>query len=66
MKSKKTQIKKISKFNKIYVVEDHLQDGGFQSWLNESYTSSKLISKSLNEKVIYKLGSQSFLMRNIK
>ena len=36
MKCKKKQYKNIKKFKKIIVVEDHLQDGGFQSWLNES------------------------------
>ena len=35
---------------KIIVVEDHLKDGGFQSWLNESFTNEKLISKSINSK----------------
>ena len=35
MKSKKFQSKKIKKFKKIHVIEDHLNDGGFQSWLSE-------------------------------
>ena len=66
MKSKKLQKKKIKSFKKIFVVENHLQDGGFQSWLNESYQNSKLISKSLSEKVIGKVGSEPYLMKYIK
>ena len=66
MKSKKYQNKKIKKFNKIFVVEDHLKDGGFQSWLNECNTENKITSKSLSSKVIEKVGSQSFLMKFLK
>jgi len=66
MKSKKYQKKNIKKFKKIFVVEDHLKDGGFQSWLNESNIESKIISKSLSSKVIEKVGSQSFLMKFLK
>ena len=51
---------------KIIVVEDHLKDGGFQSWLNESFTNEKLISKSINSKVIGKVGSKEFLMNYLK
>ena len=66
MKSKKHQKRKIKKFNKIFVVENHLKDGGFQSWLNECNPESKIISKSLSSKVIEKVGSQSFLMKFLK
>ncbi len=66
MKSKKYQKKNIKKFKKIFVIEDHLKDGGFQSWLNECNIESKIISKSLNSKVIDKVGSQSFLMKFLK
>ena len=66
MQSKKHKIQKIKKFNKIFVVENHLKDGGFQSWLNECNPESKIISKSLSSKVIEKVGSQSFLMKFIK
>ena len=36
MKFKKNQNKNLQNFKKIIVVEDHLKDGGLQSWLNES------------------------------
>ena len=66
MKSKKYQSKKIKKFKKIVVIEDHLKDGGFQSWLNEANQESKIISKSLSSNIIEKVGSQSFLMKFLK
>jgi transketolase len=63
MKSKKNQNKFIKKFKKINVIEDHIQDGGFQSWLNESYDNFKIISRSLDPKIIGKVGSKDFLMK---
>ena len=66
MKSKKSQKKNIKKFKKIDVVEDHLQDGGFQSWLNECNDNTILNSKSLQKKVINKVGSKEFLMNYLK
>ena len=66
MKFKKNQNKNLQNFKKIIVVEDHLKDGGFQSWLNESFTNEKLISKSINSKVIGKVGSKEFLMNYLK
>ena len=66
MKSKKFQSKKIKKFKKIHVIEDHLNDGGFQSWLSESNVDSKIVSKSLSSKVIEKVGSKSYLMKFLK
>lgn len=66
MKSKNSQRKKISKYNKITVFEDHFQDGGFQSWLNESLVNTKINSKSLSRNVIDDVGSQSYLMKYLK
>ena len=66
MKFKKNQQKNIKKFQKIDVVEDHLKDGGFQSWLNESSNNTKLNSKSLKKEVINKVGSKDFLMNYLK
>lgn len=66
MKFKKNQNKNLQNFKKIIVVEDHLKDGGLQSWLNESFTNEKLISKSINSKVIGKVGSKEFLMNYLK
>jgi len=65
MKYKKIQSKYIKKFKKINVIEDHFKDGGFQSWLNESLINPKLTSKSLDPKVIKKVGSKKFLMNFI-
>jgi len=66
MKFKKNQKKNIQKFKTINVVEDHLKDGGFQSWLNECGNDNKLISKSLKKEVINKVGSKEFLMNYLK
>ena len=66
MKFKKNQNKNLQNFKKVIVVEDHLKDGGLQSWLNESFTNEKLISKSINSKVIGKVGSKEFLMNYLK
>lgn len=66
MKYKKLQKKYLKKFSKVYVLEDHLQDGGFSSWLTESIDNSKIVSKSLSNKVISKIGSQKYLMNFLK
>ncbi len=66
MNSKKRQMSNIKKYKKITVFEDHLKDGGLQSWLNESNNNLKIQSRSLDKKVIYKVGSQSFLMKYLK
>ena len=43
-----------------FIVEDHFQDGGFQSWLNESLNKknckTKLESKSLSFVIMNKVG----------
>ena len=70
MQFKKDQNKNVKKFTKIIVFEDHLQDGGFQSWLNEGMNNkickTKIISKSISPSVIDKVGSQDYLMKNLK
>ena len=70
MKVKKYQHNYIRKYNKIIVVEDHFQDCGFQSWLNESLNKKecriKIISKSISNKVVGKVGSKEFLMNYLK
>ena len=70
MKSKKKQHNLVKNFKKIVVVEDHFQDGGFQSWLNEGMNNkickTKIISKSISPSVIDKVGSQDFLMNFLK
>jgi hypothetical protein len=66
MKFKAKQKKFLKKYNKINVIEDHLIDGGFYSWLSESVQNSNLTSKSINNKIISKIGSQKFLMKYLK
>ncbi len=70
MKFKKKQYKQIKKYKKIIVVEDHFQDGGFQSWLNEStnkkFMKNQIISVSIDSKVVEKVGSKNYLMRFLK
>mgnify|MGYP001243869516 CR=1 FL=1 len=67
MKYKSQQIKNLKKYKKIITVENHLQDGGFGSWLTESLTlddnnyNTKIISKFLNKNVIGKVGSEKYL-----
>ena len=67
MKVKNQQVKKLKKYKKVITVENHLQDGGFGSWLSESINQkennikTKIISRSLNKKVIGKVGSEKFL-----
>lgn len=67
MKYKNQQLKNIKKYKKIITVENHLQDGGFGSWLSESLSKNnnnirtKITSKFLDDKVIGKVGSEQFL-----
>ncbi len=65
MKFKKMQKKQISKWDTILTLEDHLEDGGFGSWIKEAATTSlktKIISKSINAKVISKVGTEDYLL----
>jgi len=70
MQSKKKQYNLVKNYKKIVVVEDHFQDGGFQSWLNEGMNNkickTKIISKSISPSVIDKVGSQDYLMKYLK
>jgi len=65
MKSKLLQAKKLAKYKNVITVENHLQDGGFGSWLNESLLINKnkinIISKFFNNKVIGVVGSEDYL-----
>lgn len=67
MKYKNQQLNNIKKYKKIITVENHLQDGGFGSWLSESLSKNnnnirtKITSKFLDDKVIGKVGSEQFL-----
>ena len=67
MKFKNQQIKNLKKYKKVMTVENHLQDGGFGSWLSESLTQkqnkiqTKIVSKFLDKNVIGKVGSEKYL-----
>jgi transketolase len=68
MKSKRLQFKNIKKYNNIITIENHLQDGGFGSWLNESlaqeknnYSKTSIISKFLSPKIVGKVGNEDYL-----
>lgn len=70
MKYKKFQYNFLKKYKKIIVVEDHFQDGGFQSWLNESLNKkncrTNIISYSISAQIIKKIGSKEYLMNYLK
>jgi len=67
MKYKDQQTNKLKKYKKVITVENHLQDGGFGSWLSESLTKNnnsahtKIMSKFLDHKVIGQVGSEQYL-----
>ncbi|MDB9735148.1 hypothetical protein OAA93_00940 [Candidatus Pelagibacter ubique] len=67
MRYKDQQADKLKKYKQIVTVENHLQDGGFGSWLSESIIkknnnmNTKIISKFLDKKVIGKVGSEKYL-----
>jgi transketolase len=67
MKSKKNQFNYIKKYKKITVIEDHFQDGGFQSWLmealNNKFSKTTIISKSISSKIVGRVGSAEYLMK---
>ena len=67
MKAKSSQYNKLSKFNEIVTFENHIQDGGFGSWINEVLSVKKskkkifVQNKFINSKVIGKVGSEIYL-----
>jgi transketolase len=70
MKYKKFQYNFLKKYKKVYIFEDHFQDGGFQSWVNESLNKknckTKIISYSISSRVVNKVGSKEYLMNYLK
>jgi transketolase len=70
MKFKKFQYNFLKKYKKVFVFEDHFQDGGFQSWVNESLNKKKcktnIISYSISSQVVKKVGSKKYLMKYFK
>ena len=67
MQQKKNQISKLLKYNEIITLENHLQDGGFGSWINEILTlknnKKKILvyNKFISSNVIGKVGSEKYL-----
>jgi transketolase len=68
MKFKEKQKEQIKKWEHVVVLEDHLEDGGFGSWIKESINNTniktKIISKHIDKKVISKVGSEKYLLNN--
>ena len=67
MKYKKLQIKLVKNWDKVIVLEDHLEDGGFGSWVNESLINSKkrinIKNKFISDNAISQVGSKGYLMK---
>ncbi len=64
MKSKQKQKKKLKKIKSLVILEDHIEDCGFSSWIKETVDfSRRILIKSVNFKknIIGKVGSQKFL-----
>ena len=67
MSIKKKQLNLLKKYNEIVTFENHLQDGGFGSWINEIICSNiknhriGVVNKFINSKVIGKVGSENYL-----
>lgn len=66
MKFKINNVKILEKYREIIIVEDHLKDCGFFSWVSENNFFKKIQSFSLSSEVIGKVGSQNFLMKYLK
>ena len=68
MKFKEKQKEQIKKWEHVVVLEDHLEDGGFGSWIKESINNTniktKITSKHIDKKVIGKVGSEKYLLNN--
>ncbi len=65
MKFKKMQNKQVQRWETVLTFEDHLEDGGFGSWLQEAVAKrlkTRVISKSINSKVISKVGTEEYLL----
>ena len=68
MKYKALQAPQVSKSSRIITLEDHLEDGGFGSWLLESLSNQKELRnrieiKAINKKVLSVVASQAVLNR---
>ena len=67
MKYKNLQISQARKFNEIITIENHLLDGGFGSWFNESVLNNirsiKIKNCFLKTDVIGKVGTEKYLIK---
>ncbi len=67
MSCKETQPGQISGFDEVVILEDHLRDGGFGSWMLEAASEAGLAGKirlrGLAAKVCGEVGSQAALLR---
>ena len=67
MKHKSKQLNKLLNYNHIISVENHLQDGGFGSWINEIIASQNhkrkinVFNKFIKKEVIGRVGSETYL-----
>lgn len=66
MKYKSLQKKYLKKMKHLITLEDHIEDGGFSSWIKESAKDQinkiKITSKYLDNKIIGKVGSERYLI----
>ena len=67
MKHKSKQLNKLLNYNHIISVENHLQDGGFGSWINEIIASQNhkrkinVFNKFIKKEVVGRVGSENYL-----
>ena len=67
MSTKKKQFNLLKKYNEIVTFENHLQDGGFGSWVGEILNQRKknikinVHNKFINSKVVGQVGSETYL-----
>jgi transketolase len=66
MRTKEAQTRQVSQFDEVITIEDHLQDGGFGSWMLEANSNkANLVSRirviALDAKVCGMVGSQNTL-----
>ena len=66
MKYKSLQKKYLNQLKHLITLEDHIEDGGFSSWIKESagekINKIKITSKYLDSKIVGKVGSAKYLI----
>ena len=67
MKYKSIQFNRLLDYNNIISVENHFQDGGFGSWINEIISSKNhkkkinILNKFIKKEVVGRVGSETYL-----